>query len=131
MSTNKEWFDNLVENCDHDLKLALVCWTISKINEHGKNPGSFRNLIYNIMGFGPEAYIPIYEAGGMNITNELNYENKNECRKIICEEKIENKKLKNFFSICDEPGCFNSASCGWLSNNEYRWTCFEHSDFQS
>jgi len=125
----KEWFAELVESCDPELTLAIVCWTISKIDQHGNDPGSFRHLIYSLMGFGPEAYVPVYEAGGMNITNELDYSSQDYGRNIIREEKIENKKLKQYFSICDEPGCFEGACCGWPSEPEYRRTCYEHSNF--
>lgn len=31
--------------------------------------GSFRTFIYNRLGFGPEAYVPMYEAGVMEFTN--------------------------------------------------------------
>ena len=61
----------LVEQCDYDTKLAVTAWVFQKIVEHGDNPGSFRYLIYDRMGFGPDAYIPLYEAGGMTISNEF------------------------------------------------------------
>ena len=48
--------------------IEQVAWVFHKINENAGN-GSFRYLIYDRMGFGPEAYIPLYEAGGMKINN--------------------------------------------------------------
>ena len=125
-----EDYDALVAKYDYQTKLDIATWVISKIDEHGNSPGSFRYLIYDRLGFGPDAYVPLYEAGGMNITNELDYELKDELQKIIREQGIDNKELKAFARICDEPGCFGHASCGWPSDDGYRLTCFEHSNFK-
>lgn len=123
-------YDELVAKYDNQTKLDIAAWVISKIDEHGDNPGSFRYLIYTLLGFGPEAYVPLYEAGGMNITNELDYSRSGALLKLIMEQQIENKKLKDFAGVCDEPGCFNYASCGWpTSDGGYRRTCYEHSNF--
>jgi len=63
--------DKLVNECPYETKLAVTAWVFRNIVEHGDNPGSFRYLIYDRMGFGPDAYIPLYEAGGMTITNNF------------------------------------------------------------
>ena len=123
-------FDALVAKYDYQTKLDIAAWVISKIDEHGNNPGSFRNLIYGLLGFDADAYVVLYEAGGMNITNELDYDRQPSLIKIIEEEKIENQKLKEHAGICDEPGCFKPATCGWPSENGYRRTCYEHSNFE-
>jgi len=125
-----EDYDALVAKYDYDTKLEIAAWVISKIDEHGLAPGSFRYLIYDRLGFGPDAYVPLYEAGGMNITNELDYDQKSDLRKIIQEQGIENKELKQFAQICDEPGCFSHATCGWPGDDGYRRTCYEHSNFE-
>lgn len=31
--------------------------------------------------------------------------------------------------VCDEPKCIKDAGCGWLDNDIYRRTCYEHSSF--
>ena len=49
--SNDFTYEELVEKCDPDTKLAVAAWTVSKIVEHGRNPGSFRHLIYDLMGF--------------------------------------------------------------------------------
>lgn len=46
-----------------------AAWVISKIVAAMKRPGSFRYMIYDRMGYGPDAYTPIYLAGGMELTN--------------------------------------------------------------
>lgn len=123
-------FDDLVAKYDYQTKLDIAAWVISKIDEHGVSPGSFRYLIYDRLGFGPDAYVPLYHAGGMNITNELDYDAIEDIRKVIEEEKIDNYKLKRAVRACDEPGCFAVATCGWPSEPEYRLTCYNHSNFE-
>ena len=123
-------FDDLVAKYDYQTKLDIAAWVISKIDEHGVDGGSFRYLIYERLGFGPDAYVPLYEAGGMNITNELDYEAIPNLQKIIAEEKIDNLKLKRAVRTCDEPGCYAPATCGWPSEPEYRTTCYRHSNFE-
>jgi hypothetical protein len=119
-------FDALVEKYDNQTKLDIAAWVISKIDEHGADPRSFRSLIYGGLGFGPEAYVPLYEAGGMNITNELDYKRYDALIELVKVEKIDNVKLKTALGLCDEPGCFDAATCGWPSGEEYRHTCGEH-----
>jgi hypothetical protein len=41
------------------------------IVDHANDPGSFRVLIYDRLGFNPDAYVPLYIAGGMVISNEF------------------------------------------------------------
>lgn len=125
----KENFDEVAYKYDYQTRLDIAAWVISKIDDHGQSPGSFRYLIYERLGFEADAYVPLYEAGGMNITNELDYEQKQDLQKIIKERAIDNKELKEFAQICDEPGCFEYASCGWPSENGYRRTCYNHSKF--
>lgn len=124
-------YDKLVEKYDNQTKLDIAAWVISKIDEHGRDPGSFRYLIYERLGFGMDAYVPLYEAGGMNITNEFDYGKDEQLVKIVIEEKIDNVRLKQQLLLCDEPGCFDPASCGWPSENGvYRRTCYEHSELK-
>jgi hypothetical protein len=116
----------LVDKCDPDTKLAVTAWVISKIDDFGRDPGSFRHLIYTLMGFGPEAYMPIYFAGGMNITNELDYSRSESLAQVLQEEGIDNPKVKAFAGLCDEPGCYDPVSCGTPTPDGYRNTCYEH-----
>lgn len=49
--------------------LEQVVWIFEHINE---NIGcSFRRLIYDRMGFGPNEYSELFSAGGQNITNAM------------------------------------------------------------
>ena len=50
---------------------------------------------------------------------------KNELLKIAQEHNYD--KLKPLIGICDEEGCWNSASCGWpTEDGGYRHTCSDH-----
>ena len=46
-----------------------VAWVLAHIDDHLKEGGTFRKLIYDRMGFGVGEYQLFYEAGGMNISN--------------------------------------------------------------
>jgi hypothetical protein len=64
-------YPKLVEDCPYETRLAVVAWAFAKIVEHGREGGTFRYLIYDRMGFNGDAYVPLYDAGGMVISNEL------------------------------------------------------------
>jgi len=68
--------DELVKNCDYRTKLAITAWVMENIVDNAIEGGTFRYLIYNKMGFGGDAYMPLYLAGGMTITNELDLKEK-------------------------------------------------------
>jgi hypothetical protein len=61
----------LVAACPDETKLAVTAWVFGKIVDHAEQGGTFRYLIYDRLGFGPEAYVPLYLAGGMTISNEF------------------------------------------------------------
>jgi hypothetical protein len=63
-------YADMVEWCDHDMKLAVTKWVMKHIVEHAKEGGSYRYLIYDRLGFGPEAYAPLC-SDGMTISNEF------------------------------------------------------------
>ncbi len=81
-----------MEVCEHNVPLGNICdtcelgpmpmkkptleqvaWIFEQINENAG--GSFRKLIYDRLGFGPNAYSELYAAGGQNITNAMCAEN--------------------------------------------------------
>lgn len=49
--------------------IEQTAWMIDKIAQCIQEGGSFRYLIYDLMGYGTEAYQPLYLAGGMYLTN--------------------------------------------------------------
>jgi len=63
--------DKLAAEMEYRDKVNIVAWTIRKIVEHAREGGSFRYLIYDRMGFEPDAYAVLYDAGGMEISNHF------------------------------------------------------------
>lgn len=126
LEAQKDYFEKLLNECDYDTKLAVTAWVFKNIVEHAEDGGSYRYLIYERLGFGPDAYVPLYEAGGMTISNEFDLDNKDEIINHIIEHKIES--MKKLVGLCDEPGCFEHAGSGWPSDSGYRWTCSKHYD---
>ena len=121
------YLNDLVENCDYDTKLAVTAWVFKNIVEHAKEGGSYRYLIYDRLGFDADAYVPLFEAGGMEISNEFDIDRINDIMFIVREYKLD--VLKSVLNMCDEPGCFDNASCGFPTETGYRRTCYNHSDF--
>ena len=68
---NEKLFPDLIAKCDYGTRLAITAQVFEKIVEHAKDGGSFRYLIYERLGFGADAYLPLYKAGGMTISNEF------------------------------------------------------------
>src|SRR5882672_283904 len=65
-------FPKLVAECPYETRLAVTAQVFKAIVDHATEGGTFRHLIYNRLGFGPDSYIPLYEAGGLTIHNEFN-----------------------------------------------------------
>lgn len=124
----KEWYEDIVEKTDNETKLAVTAWVFRNIVEHAMQGGSYRYLIYDRLGFGPEAYVPLYDAGGMEISNEFDMSQKSAILDIVQNKKIE--ELKEPLNLCDEPGCFVEVSAGFpTEDGGYRRTCYNHSKF--
>lgn len=72
--------DKLLEGEERP-SINQVAWVFGCLYDSLNRGGcSFRKTIYGLMGYGPEAYVPLYLAGGMSITN------------AICESTIGGKK---------------------------------------
>lgn len=68
-------YPKLVEDCPYETRLAVTAWVFRSICEHAREGGSFRYLIYEKLGFNEDAYVPLYDAGGMVISNEFDLTN--------------------------------------------------------
>lgn len=120
-----DYLQKLVDECPYETKLAVTAWVMKHIVAHAEEGGSFRCLIYQRLGFEPDAYGPLYLAGGMTITNEFDMERIKKIIEKVKEEKIDS--LKPVLGLCDEPGCYKHASCGWPTpEGGYRTTCGDH-----
>lgn len=68
-SGQKKWLD-----LDYQTRLEIAQFIFDAVSYI---PGSFRRVIYDRLGFQGNAYVPLYEAGGMWITNAISdYEDK-------------------------------------------------------
>ncbi len=123
----REWYEDILDKTDYETKLAVTAWVFRNIVDHAMEGGSFRYLIYNRLGFDLDAYVPLYEAGGMEISNEFDMSQKSDIIDIVQSKKIE--ELKVPLNLCDEPGCFVESSCGFPIEDGYRRTCYNHSKF--
>ena len=116
-------YADMVEWCDHDMKLAVTKWVMKHIVEHAREGGSYRYLIYDRLGFGPEAYAPLC-SDGMTISNEFDLDTVPQARAALAAG--DHDELKKILSCCDEPGCYNEISSGFPTDDGYRRTCGDH-----
>ena len=116
-------YDDMVEWCDHDMKLAVTKWVMKHIVDHAREGGSYRYLIYDRLGFGPEAYAPLC-SDGMTISNEFDLNTVPDARAALAARDYD--ELKKILSCCDEPGCYNEISAGFPTVDGYRRTCGDH-----
>lgn len=121
---NDSWED-VVNNCDYETKLAVTAWVMEKIVDHAKEGGSYRYLIYRRLGFDMDAYAVLL-ADGMTISNEFDLNLKDKV--ITAYRSGDEKEMKKALGLCDEPGCFKHITSGWPSENGYRTTCIEHAE---
>jgi hypothetical protein len=63
----------VVADVPHDIKLAVCTWVIETCVEHARAGGTFRNLVFERLGFGIEAWLPLYLAGGMDLYHHFNF----------------------------------------------------------
>jgi hypothetical protein len=135
MAEREKELDNLAETCDYDMKLAVTRWVMKHIAAHGAEGGSYRHLIYDRLGFGPDAYAPLC-SDGLFISNEFDAEALPNARRMLkgaFEQGREDMReyhfaeLKEVLNCCDEPGCYEVVSCGFpTEDGKYRHTCYEH-----
>ena len=119
-----ENLDKEIEKIDYETRLKVAAFVIKNILEHAKEGGSYRYLIYERLGFEADAYGVLQEAGALEISNEFNIDQMNEIKQVVRENKID--VLKPLLHMCDEPGCFKQAGCGFPGKDGYRWTCYDH-----
>jgi hypothetical protein len=116
-------YDDMVEWCDYVMKLAVTKWVMKHIVEHAREGGTYRYLIYDRLGFDPDAYAPLC-SDGLTISNYFDLNTVSAAREALAAG--DHEKLKKVLSCCDEPGCYNEISSGWPSEKGYRATCGEH-----
>ena len=116
-------YAKMADECDPEMKLAVTKWAMKHIVDHAREGGSYRYLIYDRMGFGPEAYAPLC-ADGLTISNEFDLDVVPDARKALAEG--DHEKLKKILSCCDEPGCYEQITSGYPAESGYRQSCSKH-----
>ena len=117
-------YDKMVEECDYDLKLAITQWVMKHIVDHARDGGSYRYLIYDRLGFDADAYGVLLDDG-MTISNEFDLNLKREVADFLKNNNIEGAKKR--LGYCDEPGCYNEASVGYIElDGSRRLSCHDH-----
>ncbi|HEV8364603.1 MAG TPA: hypothetical protein VGQ52_13905 [Gemmatimonadaceae bacterium] len=66
-----EDYPKLVAACPYETRLAVACWVVKSIVDHARDGGTYRYLIYERLGFGPDAYAPMQMSGALTISNEF------------------------------------------------------------
>jgi len=123
MAAREKELDEAVEYCEYDMKLAVTRWVMKHIVDHANEGGSYRYLIYDRLGFGPDAYAPLCSSG-LTISNEFDLNLKEDIRNAIIQNDM--NKIKEIVGLCDVEGCNRYISTGWPSDEGYRRTCSEH-----
>ena len=123
MSSDLFSLEKILDEVSDEHKLAVTQWVFKHLVEHAKEGGTYRYLIYDRLGFGPEAYAPLC-SDGITISNEFDISTMDDIKRVVQEEKYD--ALKPYVGMCDEPGCYKEANCGWPTKDGYRHTCFEH-----
>lgn len=62
-------FPSLIARADPDLVTAVAAKVLGAVNDHLRQPGSFRFLIYDRIGLTTSAYMPTCQAGGLDVSN--------------------------------------------------------------
>lgn len=121
-----EEVDRIVSETPYETRLAVTAWAMRHMVEHATEGGSYRTLIYERLGFGPDAYGVLQAHGGLEISNEFDLRRDEKVLEIVRKHRIE--PLKEVLFLCDESDCFEKVSCGWLeeSTDLYRRTCGDH-----
>jgi hypothetical protein len=71
-------YDKLAAECDPETKLAITAWVFRNLVKHATEGGTYRYLIYERLGFDPDAYLILMDAGGMTISNEFTLDKREE-----------------------------------------------------
>ena len=68
----KEFAEKIWDSLSNEQRLGATAFIFSVLCEHARSSGTFRYLIYGRLGFDLDAYMTLFEAGGMDISNEFN-----------------------------------------------------------
>jgi hypothetical protein len=69
---DRNYLKNLLEFAQEqpdDVRIAVIAETLRAILDNAQEGGSFRYFMYDRLNLPPSAYVPLYLAGGMTVTN--------------------------------------------------------------
>ncbi len=70
------YYQQICDALTSEQRLAVTAWVMKTLCQHAQEGGTYRYLIYERLGFGPEAYLPLQLAGGLDISNEFDLSEK-------------------------------------------------------
>jgi hypothetical protein len=107
------------DGCDYELKKAVTAWVFHHLLAHARDGGSYRGLIYERLGFGPETYADLFD--GLALSNIFHdARSLDAVRTEVARQQL--TSLKDPLYLCDVSGCFAVA----VASGEMRRTCTEH-----
>lgn len=71
-----DYYQKICDALTQEQRLAVTAWVMRHLCAHATEGGTYRYLIYGRLGFGPEAYLPLQLAGGLDISNEFDLSQK-------------------------------------------------------
>jgi hypothetical protein len=74
-----ERYPKLVAECPYETRLAVTAWVFEHVVAHARERGTYRYLIYERLGFGPDAYVPLCQDG-LTISNEFDLSDKKDAK---------------------------------------------------
>ncbi len=115
--------EKLAAECPADVKLAVTAWVFKHLLAHLKEPGSYRHLIYDRLGFDTDSYTALFD--GLELSNAFHdVKTLHAAREFTKKQRI--GEMKPALELCDEPDCFDLATCGTPAGNRYGRTCLPH-----
>lgn len=85
LAQQQEELRDVLRNANYATKLAVAMWIFEAIVDHAVDGGTFRYLIYDRLGFGPDAYAVLHAAGGMMISNEFDLTGDDRPRYVVAD----------------------------------------------
>lgn len=70
MAESQQRNDKIWEEMSYEQRLAAADYIFRKITEHAEGGGTYRFLIYERLGFEPDAYAVLQCAGALGVSND-------------------------------------------------------------
>lgn len=114
-------FEKIAAECPFEIKLAVTVWVFHHLLAHLREGGTYRYLIYDRLALND--YPSLFD--GLDISNAFSEARSFKEAQAVA-KKLRITPMKPVLELCDEPDCFEDATCGWPSPTGYRKTCRTH-----